>query len=416
MNKLLFVVTTLFANSAFADGATYPDLPPPAQIESALRSNVNVMTAETGLHLEQSNQRKWDAGNHEFNLRAGSAQRRIANTGQKLKEWDVALERPIRLPNKMMIDSDIGEEGVARAEYALGDARHEAGRALLHLWFNWQREHAQAGQWQQQVDILRKQAEMTEKRLLAGDIPKMELNQARAAVAQAEVSLQQARMRSELAASELRRQFPALTLPQQPGSSEPRPIEHDLAYWKKLILDDNHQLGMAHADTRIQELLAQRSSADRLPDPTVGVRYSSEMGGNEKVTGVYLTVPLSFGLRGATAESAGYQAEIAAERETSIRQQIENDIYSAYTQAAASYAAWRQARDAAASVRQNAELMARAYSLGESGLPDVLTARRLALESSLAETMAQFDANESHYRLLLDAHQLWAQEPNETAK
>lgn len=416
MKHLLFTITTLFVVPAFAQENTYPDLPPPTQVDTVLRSNVNVMTAETGLKLEQSNQRKWEAGNHEFNLRAGSARRNIANTGQKLKEWDVALERPIRLPNKMMIDSDIGEEGVSRAEYALGDARHEAGRTLLHLWFNWQREMAQAGQWQQQVDILHKQAEMTEKRLLAGDIPKMELNQAQAAVAQAEVSLQQAKMRSALAATELRRQFPALVLPQQPAAIEPQPITHGLEYWKARFLDDNHLLGMAHADSRIQQLLAERSRADRLPDPTVGVRYSSEMGGNEKVAGVYLTVPISFGLRSATAESAGYQAEIAAERETSIRQQLENDIYSAYTQATGSYAAWHQARDAAASMRKNADLMARAYSLGESGLPEVLTARRLALESSLAETMAQFDANEARYRLLLDAHQLWSQEQPETAK
>lgn len=415
MKKLLFIFTALLSPLAWAEEAAYPDLPAPAQIAAALDSNINVMTAQTGLKLEQSNQRKWEAGNHEFNLRAGRAQRQVVNAGQRLKEWDVALERPIRILGKAQLDSDIGAEGVARAEYALGDARHEAGRLLLHLWFNWQREQAQTAQWQQQVDILKQQVQMTEKRLQAGDAPRMELNQAAAAVSQAEVSLQQAQTRSAIAAVELRRQFPALVLPQQPGSAEPRPIEHNLDYWKQRFLDDNHQLGMAQADSRIQQLLAKRSSADRVPDPTVGLRYSYEMGGNERVTGVYLFVPFSFGLRGATAESAGYQAEIAAERETSVRQQLENDIYSAYTQATGSYAAWRQAHEAATSMRQNAELMARAYSLGESSLPDVLTARRLAIESTLAETVARLDANEAHYRLQLDTHQLWQQEPHEAA-
>jgi outer membrane protein TolC len=415
MNSLLLIAALLLAApAAGAAEGSYPDLPSPAQVNSALGSNINVMTATTGLKLEQSNQRKWEAGNHEFNLRTGSAHRDVANTGQRLKEWDVALERPIRLFGKSTLDSEIGAEGVTHAQYALGDARHEAGRTLLHLWFNWQRADAQADQWRQQVDILHKLADMTEKRLLAGDIPRLEVNQAHAAVAQAEVSLQQAMMHSSLAAAELRRQFPALVLPQHPASAEPQAVGHGLDYWRPQILADNHLLGMAHAESHIQELLAQRSRADRLPDPTVGVRYSSEMGGNEKVTGVYLMVPFSFGLRSATAESAGYQAEIAAERENSIRQQLENDIYSSYTQATGSYAAWRQAREAAASVRQNADLMAHAYSLGESGLPEVLTARRLALESALAETMAQFDANEARYRLLLDAHQLWPLEPQET--
>jgi cobalt-zinc-cadmium efflux system outer membrane protein len=413
MKILLFTITAMFAAAACAAEDVYPDLPPPLQVQSALDSNVNVMTAETGVHLEQSNQRKWEAGNHEFNLRAGSARRNIANTGQRLKEWDVAVERPVRLFGKSTLDIDIGAVGVERAEFALGDARHEAGRTLLHLWFNWLREMVQTDQWRQQVEMLREQADMTGKRLLAGDVPKMELNLAEAAMAQAQVSLQQARMRSELAAAELHRQFPALTLPQHPGTSEPQPVEHDLEYWKSHILADNHLLGMARADTRIQELLAKRSSADRMPDPTIGVRYSSEMGGNEKVTGVYMSVPFSVGLRSATAESAGYQAEIAIEREVGIRQQVENDIYSTYTRATGSYAAWRQARDAAASMLHNAELMSRAYSLGESGLPQVLNARRLALESALAETVTQLDANEAHYRLLLDAHQLW--QPKEDA-
>ena len=416
MKHLLFIVAALCAAPTFAAEAAYPDLPPPELVQAALDSNVNVMTAETGVRLEQSNQRKWDAGNYEFNLRAGSSRRNIVNAGQRLKEWDVALERPVRLFGKSSLDKKIGAAGVARAEYALGDARHEAGRTLLHLWFSWLREIVQADQWRQQVEMLHKQADITGKRLRAGDVPKMELNLAQAAVAQAEVSLQQARIRSELAAADLHRQFPALVLPQRPGTREPQPVEHDLAYWKSHVLSDNHLLGMAHADSRMQELLAQRSSADRMPDPTIGVRYSNEMGGNEKVTGVYMSVPFSFGLRGATAESANYQAQIAVERETGIRQQVENDIYSTYTRATGSYAAWLQARDAAASMLLNAELTARAYSLGESALPQVLTARRLALESALTETVTQLDANEAHYRLLLDAHQLWQPKDEEAVK
>ena len=51
--------------------------------------------------------------------------------------------------------------------------------------------------------ILTQQAQITEKRLKAGDAPRMELNQANAAVAQATVSLHQARMRAELAGNEL---------------------------------------------------------------------------------------------------------------------------------------------------------------------------------------------------------------------
>ena len=365
------------------------------------------MNAETGVKIEQVNQRKWESGNYEFNLRAGSSRRQIATTDQKLKEWDVALERPLRLINKVMIDYDLGEEVVTHANLALGDARHEAGRTLLHLWFNWQREQMQVTQWQHQVENLMQQALTTEKRLKAGDAPRMELSQANAAVAQATVSLHQARMRAELAGTELARQFPLIILPSRLNTSVPQPIAENFDYWKQTILNDNHELEMARSERRIQKMLAQRSRADRLPDPTLGVRYSSEMGGNEKLAGVYLSIPLSFGLRSANAENAEYQAQIAGDRENALLRRLDGDIYSAHTQALSSYQIWLQAREAAASIRQNADLVSRAYSLGESSLSDTLTARRLALESTLSESLMRLDANEARYRLLLDAHQLW---------
>ncbi len=405
--KYLFIYSVLMFAVPVAAEADGTDLPAATQVEAALGNHIGVLTAEKGVLVEQANQRKWDSGNYEFNVRAGSGQRNITATGQNLREWDVAIERPLRLLNKVLLDGDIGEEGVNRAEFALGDARHEAARLLLHLWFNWQREQTQVSQWQEQVDILKQQTAMAEKRMRAGDAPKMELNQAQAAAAQAGVSLQQASMRALLAASEIKRPFPELGLPAQPTLAIPQPVEHDLAWWQEQVMSDNHELGMVQSESRMQQLLAKRNSADRVPDPTVGLRYSNEKDGEEKVAGIFVSIPLSFGMRGANSDISRLHADIAASREIATKRRLEGDVFSAYTQAANSYLIWQQAQEAARSVRENAELVARAYSLGESSLADALNARRLALESSLAATMAQLDANEMRYRLLLDAHLLW---------
>ena len=53
-------------------------------------------------------------------------------------------------------------------------------------------------------------------------------------------------------------------------------------------------------------------------------------------------------------------------------------------------------------------MTARAYQLGEGSLNDLLAARRLANEAQLSARLMQLDALELRYRLLLDAHQLWA--------
>ncbi len=83
------------------------------------------------------------------------------------------------------------------------------------------------------------------------------------------------------------------------------------------------------------------------------------------------------------------------------------DITNAYNNAVAAYDGWQKAKAAADGMQRNAELMTRAYSLGEMGLSEVLFARRQALEAGLAAALAQLNARESRYRLLLDSHQLW---------
>lgn len=406
----ILLTLMLAAGCADADELYRPDLPPPVQVSRALNEHLLVLNASSTLKQELANRQRWNDGSYEFNLRAGSAQRQVVNTGQKLKEWDVALERPFRLPNKADIDQNIGTVSVERAEYALGDARHEAGRLLLKLWFTWQRERATADLWKKQAEILTQQAQMTEKRVKAGDAPKLELNQAMAAAAQAGVTSHQAALRAELAGNDLTRAFPSIQLPEQPTVAIPVAIEQNFDYWKSHILDDNHELGMVQAHNKVQQLLAQRSRADQVPDPTLGMRYASELGGNEKVTGLYFTVPLSIGHRSAIAQGAEQQAAIAADQEAFVRRRLEGDIYAAHLQATRNYDAWQLAHEAATAVRSNAELVSHAYRLGEAGLSESLTARRQALESSLAENLTRLDANEAHYRLLLDAHLLWAQE------
>lgn len=392
-----------------SQAADLPDLPPHQQVDTALDSHVSVLNAYSQLQIEKVTQRRRESGEYEFTVRGGAYEDYFFNPGGKegYRDWEVAIERPFRLPNKMFIDSEIGAEAVARGESGLGDARHEASRTLLQLWFNWQRERTQVSQWQQQVDILTQQAAITEKRIKAGDAPRMELNQVNAATALAGIASQQARLRAELAANELTRQFPAIKFPAETVTTEPQAIDGELAHWRHLILKHNHELGLIEAETRLQSKLAERARADRLPDPTLGLRYASQLNNNQRISGVYFSIPLPSGQRSATADSAAATAQIAADREVAIRARLDADIFTACTRAVNNYQIWQQARDAGIALRQNAELVARAYSLGESSLGETLVARKQALEASLAESIARLDANEARYRLLLDAHQLW---------
>ena len=66
-------------------------------------------------------------------------------------------------------------------------------------------------------------------------------------------------------------------------------------------------------------------------------------------------------------------------------------------------------------MQRNAESMNRSWQLREASLSEVLVARRLALESALAAAMARIEAEETRYRLLVEAHVLW-NDPEEEAE
>ncbi|MHB1115675.1 TolC family protein [Sideroxydans sp.] len=406
-------VSYLCLTASFSYAET--DLPPHTQVDRALDEHILVLNAQAGMQIEQSEQRKRNTGEYEFTLHGATYRDRLleGNVQNDYRDWEIAIERPLRLPNKMWIDSDIGAAALARGQHALGDARHEASRQLLRLWFAWQREQAQVMQWQGQLDILHQQAVITEKRIKAGDAPRMELNQVNAAAAMSEVSLRQAKLRAALAADELKRQFPALPLPETPALVEPQAITQTLTYWHDIMLDHNHEIGLAMAEADFQRGLAERASADRLPDPTLGLKYTSLLDRKQRVAGVYVSIPLGYSARSANADSAQAQARIAADQALALQRKVEGDIYHAYTHAVSSYEIWQQAAAAANALRHNADLVARAYSLGESSLDTTLISRRQALEATLAETLARLDANESRYRLLLDAHSLWTSDGDE---
>ncbi|PWB58068.1 MAG: transporter [Nitrosomonadales bacterium] len=390
-----------------AEFREYPDLPPQAMVQQVLQNYPSVLAAKSGIKAGEAARDRLEAGSHEFNVTAGGARRRI-DTGESLRDWNVGLERAVRLPRKAGLDSALGQQGLVLAQNAYGDAMHEAGRKLLSGWFTWLRERAQLEQWQQQAEVLRQQLDVVGRRVKAGDAARLEEELAQAALMQAEISLQQARLRADNAQVNLYRYFPALALPAQAATAEQMPPPgQDLAYWLDLGLDHNHELMLARAESKVARLTAQRADAERVPDPSLGLHYLSERNGSENVTGVYVTLPLPGGARRAASAESQARAEMAAQREALVQRRIEAEISAAYNSAKAAYSSWQSASAASELMQRNEAKMARAYELGEMGLNDVLLARRQGMEARLAATLARFEAAETHYRLLLDTHQLW---------
>lgn len=385
----------------------YPDLPPLPAVKKALENTPMARTAYISFGVATADRDRLRAGGYETNVRVDTMQRRVNVPSEQFFEWSVGLERSLRLPGKSRIDGELGDQGMEQAHVVYGDALHESGRMLLKSWFVWLREINQEKQWQTQVGLLRDQLAVVEKRIKAGDAARLEQLQAQAALSQAESQLAQAHLRATIAANELTQRYPTIPLPAVPVLPEPVPVSQSLDYWQQLVLADNHELSLARGETQRSRLLLARSEADRLPDPAVGIRYGSERGGEERLIGVNLIIPLPGAGRAASQASALASSAVAAEREAGVLAKIKTETTSNWLTAQSAYQAWQAAEQAATAMRNNADLIARAYSLGESGLSDVLTARRQMQEAQLAAVSARLDSAEARYRLLLDTHTLW---------
>jgi outer membrane protein TolC len=407
--------------SSYASATAYPtELPPSALAISAIRQSPMVQAAIASLDAATAQRSALEAGPYEWSMRVGGQQRRVDGTtvatapssstsSQRYREWSAALERPLRLPGKAALDGDIGAQGVVQAKAAHADALHETARFLLSSWFVWLRESDSARQWQRQAESLQKQRQATARRVELGDGARLELMQAEAAAAQAQAALEQARRRTAIATSELRARFPALSLPASaPEPGLPQQLDTATGQWREHLFEHNHELRLAHAGTQQARLIASRSDAERMPDPTIGVHVGSDRGGEERLTGISLTIPFPGAARAANAHRQTALAAVAAQHEASTLAKVQAEIASTLTTADTAWVAWQSAEDAALRLEQAATLTARARSLGEAPLTEVLFAQRQANEARLAANSARLDAQEARCRLLLDTHQLWA--------
>lgn len=381
------------------------DLPPAAAVEQALDAHPMVRAAQAEVRGAQAERGRLQAGAHEYGLRF-STQRRSVSGGADYTEWGASVERGLRLPGKAGLDGRIGEQGELAAQERVGDARHETARLLLSQWYATAQAGLEAGLWRQQAALLQEQRRIVETRVKRGDAARLEVLQAEAAVAQADSQAQAAEARELAAQAELRARFPELPAP-TPSQARPSAPAGDAAVWLERTLAHNHELLAVQRELDKARLLTQRAEAERRPDPTLGLHLANEQGGNDKIVGVSLAIPLPGAARRAQAGVQLAQAEALAEMETATRRRLAAESAANWQRAVAGVASWQRLEEAAQAVERHADLARRAQALGELGLSEALQARRAALEAQLAAGQARLAANEAIARLLLDAHQLW---------
>jgi cobalt-zinc-cadmium efflux system outer membrane protein len=403
VHKLAFALALTFAAGAQADY-----LPDPKAAEAALWAVPGVAQARGEFAAQTLRGESLQHGRNEWTAGADVAQRRI-QTGPRdnQAEWGLALSRPLRLPARADADRALGGAVAAYAEANLGEALHESGRQLLAQWFDWLAEASQSQLWQAQIALAEQQLATVETRIRLGEAPRAERVNAEAALAQVRLQQQQAAAHEQRARNRLRAQFPELPVTADGTLPQPVPADGTADDYVDAVLAHSHELMRARRQAEMLQAEARQFASRRGVDPSVGVFYRSEAAGDERVMGLNVGLTLPGAARRTDQQAAEQLSATAQDAADQLEQRLRQEARADFEAAAAQVASWQQADRAAQALAEAAQLAARAYSLGEGSLDQVLLGRRLALEGQLMAQQAQLAALSANARLELDAHQLW---------
>lgn len=384
-----------------------PGLLPTEIARPLLDNDLGVRAARAGMEVAKAEAQGLRASPYDWTVRGIGQQRRVQDAS-RYNEYSAGIEHGIRLPGKASADRKLADAEIAAAEAAYGEALHEAARKLSSLWVEWlaaERALSLAGT---SLRSFEDSVVAVYQRKRAGDAAKLDIGTARAELVEQRRLENNAKTAADVAWTNLSTQFPGL---QREPVDLPRPlaIEADTSSWRQRILSQSDELKLAEFGFVKAQAQAARASANRIPDPTLGVYTGSEVGGREDIVGVSFSIPLPIpgSYRSARSAAATAQAESTRFEADARKREFDAEIASAFISAKGAYESLQIAGEGATAMQENAGLIQRAYTLGEAGLQDLLIARRQAANAANNALQAQAQALNAYYRLVVDAHWVW---------
>ena len=403
--RFLLICLSAVSHTALAlEPLVPPGLLPTEVARRLLEQDPAVGAGRAWLEVARQEAGILDASPYEWTPKVSGQQRTVQNI--PYFEWNAGIERTIRLPGKAAADRNLGKATVEESQARYGEALHEAARELMALWVDWLAAERARDLAETNLQSVQAGLAAVEKRSRAGDASKLDLGLARAELSEQRRVENEAKTLASITWSRLSTRFPGIN-GQRMALPEPLPIPETAAFWRERILSESDELKLAQMAMQKAQAIAQRMRASKSPDPTLGIYTASEIGGRERIFGVMISIPFPGGARDMRSARAIADVEVLRHEVELKKRQLETGIASAVVTAQGAYDSLQIAKEGAAAMRDNANLMQRAYLLGEAELQALLLARRQATAATNSALQAQTTALKSYYGLLVDAHLIW---------
>lgn len=387
---------------ALRAAAVEAPLPDAAQVRQVLSEAPALAAAVQGIEAERAGRRQLQAGPNEWVLESSVARHHLRAEASQ-REWELGLQRGWRGAAKAQAAQRLGDARLDAAQGGWRQAWREQARLLLERHVGWLQARESARVWQAQVELLQRQAGAVQRRRQLGDAAVLEQLQADAALAQAQAQWQAMQGRAEALRQALQQQFPGLVLPEAPLPPPAPATPADVA----TLLQASPELEAAQREAQVARAQAQLDMAERRADPVLGWRVGAGPAPGERILGVSLSLPLGGAYRDAGAQAGAARALAAEAQQQEVQRRLEAEAGLRLRERELAFSGWQRQDEAARQLERSAQGFARGYELGEGGLAEVLSARRIAIDQRLAAALAAVEAWSAAWRVELEAGRLW---------
>ena len=383
-------------------------LPAESAVREAVAQSPDVLTAEARRDAVLARADGIRAGTAETVVRAIGQGRQVRDPSERHAEGQIAVERPLRLWGKAQADGQLADAAAEAGQLAVKDARHEASRQILALWFGAVRAGQARQAAQENAKAAADLAALTARRVQLGDASRLDAELAAADRARTEAALATAVAAEQTAQAELRARFPGLGDPSFSADTVLPALPQELPdRLRTQYIQDSHEYRLAMAEEVQAQQMAKRADLERRPDPTVGMFVTVERGGAERIMGVSVAMPIGSVHRRSAALAAAAEAEASARRRLGSERRLGAEFDVLYGNLQGKRASAQAQMEAVTLQKSASDRATRSYRAGESGLTELLATRRSLAEALLAERLARVDLLEADSRLKLDLHRMW---------
>ncbi|MFC2952684.1 TolC family protein [Marinicaulis aureus] len=373
MRRLFLFAAYLFAFVSAPANA----MPPEPLIAKAVDASPMVMAAKADLDRAHATAKRLRVGEYEVVVSGTGGRRTVDDPAfgeSEYTEWNAGLSRTVRLPAKRRADKDLASLEVEKTEAAYENTRKDALLEFVALWTDWRAATEASLTARRLANDAQQLAIAEEKAVKLGASRQIYVNQLSAESALLLLEADRKVTEAENAMANLAAAFPDLVIPASPVA-----LEWDEARIIALMeaeAPESAAVREARLSRDQMETKARRARLDQLADPTFGVQFANEFGGNETSVMATVSIPLGGRARRAAAAEAGSQAVAASAR----LRASELDAVRRYEQAkrAAKTASknFNNAEDAVRQARSAMDRLKKGYTIGAVALGDLTAARR----------------------------------------